>query len=129
MKDLWEPTQVQYRDFWVTYKRQVLLGQTTAQTAIDTIKRVQAENQATNRGLLDNISTSVGGSLAADFGDFTNQYTTDANLATDARADLQKQLTGGIETIQGQGRQMAQAEAQAQAQQSITQKCQNDKML
>lgn len=115
-----DPSQVQ--GFLGDLQRQVLLGQTTAQTAIDTIKRVQAENQATNRGLLDNISTSVGGSLAADFGDFTNQYTTDANLATEARADLQKQLTGGIETIQrGQGRQMAQAEAQAQAQQSIAQ--------
>ena len=109
-----DPSQVQ--GFLGDLQRQVLLGQTTAQTAIDTIKRVQAENQVTNRGLLDNISTSVGGSLAADFGDFTGQYATDTNLATNARSELQRQITGGVDTLQrGQGQQMAQSQAQADA--------------
>ena len=109
-----DPSQVQ--GFLGALQQQVLQGQTTAQTAIDTIKRVQAENQATNRGLLDNISSSVGGSLAADFDDFTNQYTTDTNLATNARSELQRQITGGVDTLQrGQGQQMAQSQAQADA--------------
>ena len=109
-----DPSQVQ--GFLGSLQQQVLQGQTTAQTAIDTIKRLQAENQATNRGLLDNISSSVGGSLAADFGDFTNQYTTDTNLATNARSELQRQITGGVDTLQrGQSQQMAQSQAQADA--------------
>ena len=109
-----DPSQVQ--GFLGELQRQVLLGQTNAQTAIDTIKRVQAENQVTNSGLLNNISTSVGGSLAADFGDFTGQYATDTNLATNARSELQKQITGGVDTLQrGQGQQMSQSAAQAEA--------------
>ena len=38
---------------------------------------------------------------ASNFGDFTRQYTTDTNLANNARADLQKQITGGVDTLQG----------------------------
>ena len=103
----------------------VLTGQTTAQTAIDLIKKTQAENQVTNVGLLNSIDTSVGGSLAADFGDFTKQYTTDASLATNARADLQKQITGGVDTLTaGQTAAMNQVAAQGGAQQSATEAAQ-----
>jgi len=81
-------------------KQKVLAGQLSVQQVVDEIKKNQAQNQVDNTA---SLGTLIKGqeTAATNFGDFTKQYTTDTNLANNARADLQKQITGGVDTLQG----------------------------
>jgi len=81
-------------------KQKVLAGQLSVQQVVDEIKKNQAQNQVDNAASLGTLITGQE-TAATNFGDFTKQYTTDTNLANNARADLQKQITGGVETLQG----------------------------
>jgi len=81
-------------------KQKVLAGQLSVQQVVDEIKKNQVQNQVDNAASLGTLITGQE-TAASNFGDFTKQYTTDTNLANNARADLQKQITGGVDTLQG----------------------------
>lgn len=81
-------------------KQKVLAGQLSVQQVVDEIKKNQVQNQVDNAASLGTLITGQE-TAATNFGDFTRQYTTDTNLANNARADLQKQITGGVDTLQG----------------------------
>tara|TARA_Y100001937_G_scaffold97061_1_gene132090 strand:- start:1050 stop:2654 length:1605 start_codon:yes stop_codon:yes gene_type:complete len=81
-------------------KQKVLAGQLSVKQVVDEIKKNQAQNQVDNAASLGTLITGQE-TAATNFGDFTKQYTTDTNLANTARADLQKQITGGVSTLQG----------------------------